>query len=709
MVRIRYLVVFIIALFLAQAVPALSQDAVNISESGRETEYPSMAANQRGEILVIWSDAGYMSYRVFTNGGWWGVQRFPYASGYDLCCQLEVDSNGVFHLTYRGNERDIYYSTFTTGGGWSEPEAVNDDSQNSAWNKMVIEGNRIYVMWFQEVGNYDEPEIVMNSKTIGGRWPDSYENVSRNANRADIHPAFAVVDGYVYACYMEGFEGNWDIVFAEKTDGVWRTPYWLGWGHWPAIAADRYHNLYVLFPSGYRMYCSERINGQWQTTDLTPGNAEKGFVDIKVKHDLVVAVWSNFTPYGISIYYRIKAVGGSWGEAVELHPGKEASYPVLSIDDQGTAHCIWLDQGNGGYSDVYYKSFSLSKPSLPTIQVDKTYIAFTANEGETKKDVFRVKNSGAGTLNYSLSSNSAWLSVSPTSGSSTGEWDDIVLIANSANMNAGTHSGVITIDAPGATNTPARVTVSMTVKESPPAIQLDRDSLSFAATEGERNPEDQGFRIRNSGGGLLSYSLTSNASWLKIWPAQGDSTGEWDTAGVSVDISGLEVGSYQGQITISSPKATNAPQKVIAYLKVNLPPYPYQPVNVQKQEADLAGLMIKIFVNRVTWQNNPKNTPYFAVTKFRVYRKKAGQSDSSLTLIGEVDNREPLAFEDQFSTQRDRDESLYQVTAVDDQGRESKRTATSARGGVLMPGTPLKSSPAKKKLAAGTSPGKKIY
>jgi hypothetical protein len=77
-----------------------------------------------------------------------------------------------------------------------------------------------------------------------------------------------------------------------------------------------------------------------------------------------------------------------------------------------------------------------------------------------------VWNSGGGTLDYSISDNRNWLSVSPSSGTSTGEHDTITVNYSTSGLAAGSYSATITISDPNADNSPRTIGVSLTIVES---------------------------------------------------------------------------------------------------------------------------------------------------------------------------------------------------------------------------------------------------
>ena len=99
-----------------------------------------------------------------------------------------------------------------------------------------------------------------------------------------------------------------------------------------------------------------------------------------------------------------------------------------------------------------------------------------------------------------------------------------------------------------------------------PTIGVSPSSLSFSATAGGANPANQSLNISNTGGGTLNWTATSNQTWLSVSPTSGTAP---STATVSVNVTGLAAGTYNGAITISATGATNTPVTVPVTLTVN--------------------------------------------------------------------------------------------------------------------------------------------
>lgn len=103
----------------------------------------------------------------------------------------------------------------------------------------------------------------------------------------------------------------------------------------------------------------------------------------------------------------------------------------------------------------------------PTISRSPTSFIRSVVEGNNlADDTFTVSNSGGGTLNYTISDDAAWLSVSPASGDSVGEADTITIDYSVAGLSPGTHNATITITDPAATNTPQTIAVTVNVSTS---------------------------------------------------------------------------------------------------------------------------------------------------------------------------------------------------------------------------------------------------
>lgn len=142
---------------------------------------------------------------------------------------------------------------------------------------------------------------------------------------------------------------------------------------------------------------------------------------------------------------------------------------------------------------------------------------------------FEVWNSGGQTLSYTLSDNAAWLSVSPTSGTSTGEHDTITATVNRGGLADGNYNGVITVTP--TTGAAWTIAVAMSVSTAPGGSMTAANRTSGPA------PLAVVFDAVRSDSGvaapLLSGSRRDYASYNYSWNFSDGASGTWTHSGKS--------------------------------------------------------------------------------------------------------------------------------------------------------------------------------
>ncbi|MGD1214312.1 MAG: hypothetical protein ABR861_04920 [Terriglobales bacterium] len=102
---------------------------------------------------------------------------------------------------------------------------------------------------------------------------------------------------------------------------------------------------------------------------------------------------------------------------------------------------------------------------------------------------------------------------------------------------------------------------------TPPILDVSPTSLSYSAIYGGSNPAAQNISVSNGDGGTLSWTVSSDESWLSVAPGSGTNSG---AVAASVDITGLAVGTYTGHLTFSaSGGAADSPQTVTVTLSIS--------------------------------------------------------------------------------------------------------------------------------------------
>jgi hypothetical protein len=105
-------------------------------------------------------------------------------------------------------------------------------------------------------------------------------------------------------------------------------------------------------------------------------------------------------------------------------------------------------------------------------------------------------------------------------------------------------------------------------KRLTPAIGFSPAAFSFLGDYEGDNPRGQTLTISNTGYDTLDWSVESDATWLILSPTTGSDSG---TVTVSVDISGLLPGTYNGSVTITGAGASNSPVVVPVTLTISQP------------------------------------------------------------------------------------------------------------------------------------------
>ncbi len=221
------------------------------------------------------------------------------------------------------------------------------------------------------------------------------------------------------------------------------------------------------------------------------------------------------------------------------------------------------------------RSFAVSfNDQGPVIAVTPTELDFVAAEGSTAPAdrTLQISNGGGGTLQWTVSDDAEWLSLSPASGSSAGEADSVTVSVNTSGLAADMYTAAITIAAAAASNTPQTTAVTLTVTQPDPKISLSAESMTFTSVEGGNNPATQTLKIGNGGGGTLDWTVSGDAQWLSLAPPSGSSTGETDDVTVGVNTAGLSAGTYTATATVAATGATNAPQAATVTFGLLAPP-----------------------------------------------------------------------------------------------------------------------------------------
>jgi len=225
----------------------------------------------------------------------------------------------------------------------------------------------------------------------------------------------------------------------------------------------------------------------------------------------------------------------------------------------GASHRLFIASLNASRVDVY--------GLIPYTQMEVTPLKlfFEGQEGGVVTEVqdIEITNKGSGALNWTAGTNEGWIEVIEPSGVTEVSGVSAVGVGvNIGGLAAGEYTGSVEVSAEsGATES---VGVTLTVMPLPPELSVTPSSLEFVSVQGAE-PSPQVLSIDNTGGGELKWTGLSDAEWLLIDKGAGTAP---DTVNVSVEISSLSEGTYNGGITISGEGAAGSPVTVPVRLDI---------------------------------------------------------------------------------------------------------------------------------------------
>jgi hypothetical protein len=154
--------------------------------------------------------------------------------------------------------------------------------------------------------------------------------------------------------------------------------------------------------------------------------------------------------------------GSSWSTIKSPTPNDGSYTWKIPAGDSSECKVRISEAADGSPSDTSDAKFTIYSPTPPEIALSRTRLVFGADTSgtATSSQSLFIDFNGGGTLDWSTGSDASWLDVTPGSGSDSGV---ITISVEPSGLGAGTYTGAVTVTAPGATNSPRQVTVTLKV------------------------------------------------------------------------------------------------------------------------------------------------------------------------------------------------------------------------------------------------------
>ncbi len=141
-------------------------------------------------------------------------------------------------------------------------------------------------------------------------------------------------------------------------------------------------------------------------------------------------------------------------------PGRDDTAMADAPELGGTF--LYGGQG-GGYPQRDF--WVLAEP--PAIALSESSVSRSIAQGESPSaHTINVWNAGGGVMDYSITDDATWLSVSPSSGTAFTEIDDITVNYSASSLASGNYSATVEISSPGSMNSPQSIQIDLSVSPS---------------------------------------------------------------------------------------------------------------------------------------------------------------------------------------------------------------------------------------------------
>jgi len=278
------------------------------------------------------------------------------------------------------------------------------------------------------------------------------------------------------------------------------------------------------------------------------------------------------TTTGLSTYFTALPSTTSGGYWLTINPAAGTTPTIIQVAvnptgmGAGTYYgTITLTPTGGGALQVPV-TFTIS--GTPQLSANPSSLTFYYQVGGTSppQQSFSLTSGGFPlyfTAAFTPVTGGNWLVVTPVVGMTA---TDITAYINSvvlATLTPGTYTGNITFTAPGASNSPFNVGVTLWVSVNP-FLTVSPNRLAFGIQPGGVTPANQTLSVSSTGTSIVytvATSTTTGFNWLTAIPSSATTPGQV-SVGLNAMASTLPVGTYSGTVTLT-PTTAGTPQVTV--------------------------------------------------------------------------------------------------------------------------------------------------
>jgi len=250
--------------------------------------------------------------------------------------------------------------------------------------------------------------------------------------------------------------------------------------------------------------------------------------------------WNCTDPEGDSIFYDVYFDDDDASTLVSDGQTKNSFSPGTL--EYNTTYAWKVEaEDKGGHSSIS-EVWTFTTLSAPGLAVSDSLLDF---EDALTDLTFAITNTGEDTLSWTITVDSAWITVDIDSGATVGETDTVTVTVDRSTMGCDDYAGEVII----VSDTLADTIAVMMQVTGPPTLAIAPVSLDYPGDVGvdtiiisNTTPECA----------MLNWSITTSKGWLGALPNSGVTGDQPQIVEIYVDRTGLCEGNYNGAVEIVS-------------------------------------------------------------------------------------------------------------------------------------------------------------
>jgi hypothetical protein len=206
-----------------------------------------------------------------TNGVWSTPLNVSLSSDPSYSPRISFDASGNIHLVWSDgplSNIEIYY-TNRTNGVWSSATRISQLPGTSRYPHLAFDlSGNLHVVWSDDKTLGGNADILYSNRT-NGVW-SSPLNITNTPSVAENYPK-VVFDssGVMHIVFAETVGGD-DLIYLNRTGGVWSSPFIVyATSYIPDLNLDSGNNLHFVWSGGDVFHCSFTLA---QAPDMTAGS-----------------------------------------------------------------------------------------------------------------------------------------------------------------------------------------------------------------------------------------------------------------------------------------------------------------------------------------------------------------------------------------------------------------------------------------------------